>query len=94
MAGVYRYYCRKCKFEVESEGAESRGFLYKCKCMKCNSCGSIGDRVTATGSDNEPWLPVPIVCSCGSTDLSEWNFMCPKCDIKMSRQRKPIAMAD
>ena len=95
MGGVYRFYCRKCKFEFSSEGKEGcMGDFYRGKCMKCNTCGKIGDVQTHSLWDTPDWVEVPIECSCGSTDLINYDFKCPKCETNMSREREPYIMED
>ncbi len=89
MGALYWYYCRKCKFSIESEGRECMGFIYQGKCFKCEECGSINDLVTSQSDFNtdEWWDVVPTCSRCKSTNVIEWDFKCPTCEIKMSRKR-------
>ncbi len=75
------YICKECGFRVSSEGPSSRGFRYRSKCFKCNDCNWVGDKHISI--DSEWSESVPTCSSCSSTNLSEWNFKCPTCNIDM-----------
>ncbi len=96
MGAVYWYYCRKCKFSVQSEGPTSMGFIYEGKCFKCEECGNIRDLATKQSDFNtdEWWDVTPVCGKCKSKNVIEWDFKCPKCDIKMSRKRHAHIMED
>ena len=97
MAGLYMYKCPECNFSVESEGPESRGFFYQCKCFKCLDCG-IHDDITVAdlidGTDDE-WEPVEPKCYiCHSSNVVEWDFKCPTHKVDMLRSEAPHILQD
>ena len=89
MAEIFKYYCKNCNISIiESAGKNGRFHYFTLKCMKCNTCGNIGDIVVSECDplDRDNWHTVEPKCKCGSTDVKPWSFTCPKCGRFVSKE--------